>query len=161
MKYILCVLGIIAVSILVYFIIYSTGNVQSKSQQTNQTTSSIQSSPQTSTQNQWETKTDDQQPVSITVTPTELGPDSNEWKFEIAFDTHSGSLDDDPLQVVTLSDDKGDIYQPKNWEGPEPGGHHFKGILTFDQIKPLPLFIELKIKNVGGIPERSLKWNLK
>ncbi|MBI4714118.1 hypothetical protein HY771_02960 [Candidatus Uhrbacteria bacterium] len=156
MKPVLHLVGTIVVLILVYFAIDSGANVQSKSQQTNKPTEIVQNP----IQNKWETKIDDQQPVSITITPIELGSESNEWNFKIVFDTHSGSLDDDPLQAVILSDDKGEIYQPTNWEGPGPGGHHREGVLTFKAIKPMPLFVELKIKNIGGISERSLKWNL-
>jgi|SRR3989344_5719849 len=112
------------------------------------------------TQPQWETKTDEQPPVTITVTPLKLGKDIPLWKFDVAFDAHSGSLDDDPLVVATLIDDKGNIYQPIAWEGPGAGGHHREGVLVFDPINPIPSFVELKIKGVGGILERSFKWNI-
>lgn len=109
---------------------------------------------------QWETKSDEQQPVAITTTPVELSSNAPIWKFDISFDTHSGSLDDDPLTVITLSDDTGNEYQPTAWEGPGPGGHHREGILLFTAIRPMPAYVQLNIKNVGGIPERSLQWNL-
>lgn len=108
----------------------------------------------------WETKTDEQLPVTIKVTPVEFGKDVNLWKFDIAFDTHSGSLDQDVLQIATLEDDKGNVYKPTDWEGPGPGGHHLEGILVFRPISPKPASIELKIKDIGGVSERSFKWNL-
>lgn len=111
-------------------------------------------------QKQWETKSDDQPPVTVKVTPVELGADRETWKFQIVFDTHSGSLDDDLLAVASLVDDKGNMYRSTVWEGPEPGGHHREGVLVFEAINPAPSYVELKIKNVGGIPERSFKWNL-
>lgn len=110
---------------------------------------------------QWETKTDDQPPVTIKVTPVELGKDAQIWKFDIAFDTHSGSLDEDPLQIATLIDDKGSIYKPADWDGAGPGGHHREGILAFNAVNPIPQSVELKIKDVGGITERSFKWDIK
>lgn len=110
---------------------------------------------------QFETQTDDQPPVSISVTPIEFGIDVQSWKFKISFDTHSGSLDDNPLEVVSLVDDTGKIYKPSLWNGPVPGGHHIEGELVFDAINPIPKFVDLKIKNVGGISERSFRWELK
>ena len=109
---------------------------------------------------QWETKTDEQPPVTIKVTPIELGKDTRVWKFDIVLDTHSGSLDDDLTAVTTLTDDKDNTYQPISWEGPGPGGHHREGMLIFNAINPSPPYVELRIKNVGGVPERSFKWNI-
>ena len=110
---------------------------------------------------QWETKTDDQPPVTISITPIEFGKDIKTWKFNVAFTTHSGSLDDDPVKIAFLVDDKGNTYQSTMWEGSGPGGHHREGVLVFDAINPTPAYIELKIKNVGGVPERLFKWDIK
>lgn len=115
---------------------------------------------QITTQKQWETKTDERLPVLIKVTPMELGPNQNQWKFTVTFTTHSGDLNQDPAKVISLIDDQGKNYQPIAWEGPEPGGHHIEGAIVFNTINPAPKFIELKIKDVGDIPERSFKWNL-
>ncbi len=123
--------------------------------------SADESNLQTSTQQKWETKTDEQLPVTVKVTPLEFGKDTKKWKFDIAFDTHSGSLDDDPLAIATLVDDKSNVFQPNNWEGAGSGGHHREGVLVFDAINPMPLFVELKIKGVGGVSERSFRWNIK
>lgn len=109
----------------------------------------------------WETKTDTRPPISLTVTPVEFGRNANPWRFTIVFDAHSGSLDDDPLQMATLMDNRGNIYQPTAWEGPGPGGHHREGVLVFDAIRPTPTYAKLNIKNVGGIAVRTFRWNLK
>ena len=111
-------------------------------------------------QGQWETKTDDQPPVSISVTPVELGRDADLWKFDIILDTHSGSLDQDLMEVATLSDDNGNTYRPTAWEGPGPGGHHREGALVFNVVQPMSQFIEIKIRDIGGILERSFKWDI-
>ena len=58
-------------------------------------------------------------------------------------------------------DDKGNIYQPKMWEGPGPGGHHREGVLVFSPIEPAPKYVELRIKNIGGIAERLFRWDVK
>ena len=109
------------------------------------------------TPDEWETKSDEQPPVTVMVTPIEFGKNIEVWKFDIAFDTHSGSLDDDLLKVAALIDDGGNLYKPIAWEGPGPGGHHREGILSFNAINPTPKYVELKIKDVGGITERSFK----
>ncbi len=112
-------------------------------------------------QNKWETKTDEQSPVTIKVTPIEFGADAKTWRFSVVFDTHSGSLDDNPLQVAVLRDNKGNTQLPTAWEGAGPGGHHREGVLIFDAINPRPSYVELNVKDVGGIPVRSFRWNIK
>jgi len=111
-------------------------------------------------QDNWETKIDDQPPVTVTVTPLALGTASGNWKFQIGLDTHSGDLDSDMLESTFLVDDKGNEYRPVAWEGAGPGGHHREGVLVFDAVTPVPSVIELRIKDVGGVPERSLTWDL-
>lgn len=115
---------------------------------------------QTASAAQWETKTDDRPPVAVRITPAELGKNSDVWKFEIAFDTHSGSLDGDPMETITLRDGRGGVHRPVAWEGGGPGGHHREGLLLFNAIIPPPAFAELRVADTGGIPERIFKWNL-
>lgn len=117
--------------------------------------------PVNGAQGNWETKTDDRPPVTIKVTPVEFGKGVETWKFRIVLDTHSGSLDNDLLAAVSLAGDKGTVYRPVAWEGAGPGGHHREGTLIFDPIKLLPEYVALTIKDVGGIPERSFRWNTK
>lgn len=111
-------------------------------------------------QNNWETKTDDRPPVTVKVTPAELGKDAGTWKFNIVFDTHSGSLDEDPREITTLIDEEGNAYQSLAWEGAGPGGHHREGVLVFAPISPLPQSTTLKIRNLGGIAERIFTWEI-
>lgn len=108
----------------------------------------------------WESQISEEPPVLIKVTPIQLGKDDDPWKFNVEFTTHSGSLDQDPAKASLIIDDTGKEYSATAWEGVAPGGHHVSGTLTFKAIIPLPKFVELKIKDVGGIPERSFKWNL-
>ena len=98
--------------------------------------------------------------VTVEVTPLELSKEAKTWNFAVAFTTHSGNLDQDLTKVTVLTDDQGNVYQPTVWEGSPPGGHHRSGTLRFNPINPTPKFIELKVKDVGGVPERSFKWNL-
>lgn len=101
--------------------------------------------------NRLETKESDEGPVSVTVTP--IASD-----FEISLNTHSEELSEDLVAVSELVDGQGKLYKPVSWEGDIPGGHHRKGVLKFNPISPRPKSIELKIKNVGGVPERNFKW---
>lgn len=110
-------------------------------------------------QKQYETQEDDQGSVTIEATP-QISPGDRQWKFKMVLDAHSVELDQDPLQVVVLLDDQGNAFKPITWDGPGPGGHHREGILIFEAIIPVPKYIELKIMNVGSIPDRSLKWNI-
>ena len=75
-------------------------------------------------------------------------------------DTHSEELSEDLVAVSELLDDQGKAYKPTSWDGSPPGGHHRNGVLKFNPISPKPRSLELKIKNVGGVVERSFKWDL-
>ncbi|MBI4119008.1 MAG: hypothetical protein HY452_01975 [Parcubacteria group bacterium] len=157
MKYLKFILIILAIGSFIYYYFWGYNNKKQQienDRQLEQLAGEVQ-------QKQWETKIDDQPPVTIKITPIELGRDTEIWKFQVVFDTHSGSLDDDMLTAVSLADDKGNTYQPTIWNGPAPGGHHREGVLIFNAINPTPEYVELKIKNVGGIPERSFKWSIK
>jgi hypothetical protein len=143
-------IGLVAL-LLVYFGFFNSDTPQQKNGEP---------AEQSANTEQWETKTDDQSPVTVKITPMELGKGVDTWKFNVAFDTHAGRLDDEPVKVISLSDDRGNTYQPISWEGAAPGGHHREGDLVFNAIVPAPLYIELKVKNVGGIPERLFRWNL-
>jgi len=153
MKYLLYA-SIALVIALSYLGVFNGTEQQSNAeQQTEQLTDEVE-------QKQWEAKIDEQPSVTIKITPVELGENVQLWKFQVVLDTHSGSLDDDLLEIASLTDDGGSVYYPISWEGPGPGGHHREGVLVFDAVNPVPSFVELKIKKVGGVPERSFKWNI-
>jgi hypothetical protein len=112
------------------------------------------------TAQKWESKIDEQSAVTITVTPIDISPESKEWKFNVVMSTHSVELDQDMTDSSVLIDDQGKEHEPLTWEGLGPGGHHREGTLTFNVIEPLPKYVELKIKNIGGAVERSFRWSL-
>lgn len=105
-----------------------------------------------------ETKESSEGPVTVAVTPKSLEESLASWDFAITLNTHSKELSEDLVAVSELVDDQEGSYKPMSWEGAPPGGHHREGILKFNPISPKPKSLELKIKNVGGIPERSFKW---
>ena len=120
---------------------------------------SQENSSVTETQQKWESKTDDQASVTVTVTPTLLSAESREWKFDVIMDTHSVELDQDMTEVAILTDDSGKEYSPARWEGAPTGGHHREGTLFFAPITPYPQHLKLNIKDVGGI-QRLFSWTL-
>ena len=108
---------------------------------------------------QWETKTNNEASVTVSVTPLDFGDQSQEWQIHITMDTHSVELDQDMIAVSTLTDDSGNEYKPLRWDGPV-GGHHLEGVLIFDPITPLPQSLELQIIGIGEV-ERSFIWQFK
>lgn len=110
------------------------------------------------TSQKWESKIDDQANVTVTVTPTLLSEESEEWKFDVVMDTHSVELDQDMTKVAILIDEQGKEYKVVNWEGPT-GGHHREGTLVFNPITPYPQNLKLKIEDIGGV-QRLFLWTL-
>ena len=135
-----------------YFGIYDGGKQQLQSNQQIESISSVK-------EKKWETKTDEKFPVTIKVTPIELGGNAEIWKFEVVFDTHSGSLDEDPIKITVLTDDKGNSYPALLWTGPI-GGHHISGTLTFPKISQGAKSMKLIMKNLYNEPERIFIWEL-
>jgi hypothetical protein len=107
----------------------------------------------------FETRTSEQGQVTIKVTPETLS--GGQGKFRIVFDTHSVDLNQDLVEIAVLTDGQGNTYTPTRWEGSGPGGHHREGILVFELINSSTSYLELTIKNVGGVSERLFKWSLK
>jgi ATP-dependent protease ClpP protease subunit len=116
-----------------------------------------QTSEQSTTKQTWETKTEEQESVTVVVTPLDLSLNSKEWKFNIVMDTHSVELDQDMTKIAVLVDDQGKEYKPIRWEGAEAGGHHREGVLIFNRIKPVSKSVELKISGIGDVV-RSFTW---
>ncbi|MFN3565059.1 MAG: hypothetical protein ACK4V1_03620, partial [Burkholderiaceae bacterium] len=97
--------------------------------------------------------------VTVNVTPRDLAPDARRWQFEIVFDTHSVDLSRDLLKSAALIDTAGRRHAPLAWEGDPPGGHHRKGVLSFEPLKDVDE-VRLQIRDVGA-PERDFRWPLK
>jgi hypothetical protein len=88
--------------------------------------------------------------------------------FAVAMETHTVDLDGyDLRQLALLRTDQGQDIQPSAWNAPA-GGHHRNGTLSFPTtladgspvIGPNTRSIELVIRNVGGVAERSFRWTL-
>lgn len=85
--------------------------------------------------------------------------------FQIVMDTHAVDLDGYDLTTLALMRTAdGKTVQPTSWNAPQ-GGHHRTGTLIFPAtidgsavIGPDTRSIELIIRHVGGVPERTLTW---
>lgn len=96
--------------------------------------------------------------VTVKATPRSLsGP---VWEFELAFDTHSQALNDDPAKSASLHA-AGASAAPLAWQGDPPGGHHRKGVLRFKAITPKPAALELRLQRAGESSPRVFRWPLK
>lgn len=100
--------------------------------------------------------------VVFEVTPIDFNLDEP-VKFGIIIDTHSGSLDFDLTRISFLEDDKGNKYQPLEWQGDLSGGHHREGILNFPKLGNKvneDSSIKLIIEDIPGQP-RIFEWKLR
>ncbi len=88
--------------------------------------------------------------------------------FSVTLDTHSVDLDSLDLgQLAVLRTDTGVEVRPSGWDAPN-GGHHRSGTLAFPASGPdgRPLLgegtrsVELAIRDVAGVPERTFQWTL-
>jgi hypothetical protein len=98
----------------------------------------------------------------VTVAVTYVNPSSNESpRFQIALNTHSVGLDGyDFKTLALLQDGTGNTYSPTKVEN-KGGGHHRQVTLTFPKISPDAKRIEIAIKDIAGVKERTFRWNLK
>ncbi|HEX2863851.1 MAG TPA: hypothetical protein VHN99_04735 [Deinococcales bacterium] len=99
---------------------------------------------------------------SVAITATLVAVGSTSVTFDLALDTHVGSLDAVDLKgLATLRVDAGPELKPSVW-GPAAGGHHRTGRLSFE-VKPAPSgasTLTLTIKGVGGATSRVFRWTL-
>lgn len=83
--------------------------------------------------------------------------------FDVTLDTHSVDLDALDLTDAILRNDRGERLNPEPWTAPR-GGHHRQGALRFSDRAGSFLararWIELVLVGVGGIPERTFRWEV-
>jgi hypothetical protein len=85
---------------------------------------------------------------------------ADDARFQVVLDTHSVNLDTYDLKsIAVLRDDTGKIYVPTAIEN-KGGGHHREAVVTFAKLAPGTKRIELIIRDVAGIKERTFVWNL-
>ena len=148
----------LAILVLPIAILISACSPWSPTSPSSRATSGPAGSPQRSASST--TRTSDGGEVTVVVDWT--GP-TNGPVFDVTLDTHSMDLDALDLADATLRNDRGETLKPQPWAAPK-GGHHRAGALTFAGAAG-PFFagarwIELVLPGVGGIPERTLRWEL-
>jgi hypothetical protein len=107
----------------------------------------------------FQTQTNDESAVRVDVKPVQLVP-GKPAIFQISLNTHSVSLTYDMVQVSSLQDGQGKVYQAKDWKGSSPGGHHRRGVLEFPELQGNPQTIKLIIRGVADVPTRVFEWKL-
>ena len=108
----------------------------------------------------FETQSNNEQAVTVEVTPLDLAEGDNTLVFEVAFNTHFVELDFDPATLTVLRDAQGREYPAVAWEGDPAGGHHRSGTLQFELPNPPTGSVEVIIREVAGAPERVFQWDL-
>src|SRR5262249_19740168 len=96
----------------------------------------------------------------VTVKVTYLNPQGTEdARFEISLDTHSVDLDSYNLKALSsLRDSTGKTYQPTKVEN-KGSGHHRQFVLVFPKPASGSSRLELVIKDIAGVKERSFVWD--
>jgi hypothetical protein len=97
----------------------------------------------------------------VTAKVAYLNPKSgDEPRFQVVLDTHSVNLGGYDLKTITvLRDDAGRAYLANGAEN-KGSGHHIESVLTFPKPGPEAKRLELVIKDVAGVKERTFRWNL-
>jgi hypothetical protein len=97
----------------------------------------------------------------VTVNVTYPHPqNTEETRFEVVLDTHAVNLDGYDLETLSLlRDDSGKTYQPVRVEN-KGSGHYREITVVFPSVSPPAKRLELVIKDIAGIKERSFLWDL-
>lgn len=98
----------------------------------------------------------------VTVKVTDLDPKaSNDLRFQVVLDTHSVNLDGYDLKTITvLRDDTGKSYLPTEVEN-KGSGHHREATVSFSKVSPETTQLEIILKDVAGVKERTFRWDLR
>lgn len=94
--------------------------------------------------------------VDIEVTPR-LWQGNRQPAFEIALNTHSVELEYNLTEIIKLTDNLGNTYEPLEWNGGS-GGHHLRGEMTFERVRGDPSSLTLTISGIDGQTE-SFTWD--
>ena len=108
---------------------------------------------------QFDTQVSREAGIMVEVTPHAREAGTDTWEFEVAFNTHSGSLDGNPADASVLLDGQGNEYPAVEWDGSASGGHHLRGVLRFRVQGSPTMPIELRIGGVGSMTTRTFQWN--
>src|SRR5713226_3966193 len=95
----------------------------------------------------------------VTVKVTYVNPQATgDIRFQVALDTHSVNLDGYDLKSLSsLRDDASQTHQPTEMEN-KGSGHHREVTLIFPRLSPGAKQIEIVIKDIAGVKERTFRW---
>ena len=97
----------------------------------------------------------------VTVKVTYLAQTEHEAKFSVVLDTHSVNLDLYELKALSvMRDDTGLAMQATGAES-KGSGHHREIVLTFPRPSLDRKWLELVIKDIAGVKERTFRWDRK
>ncbi len=97
----------------------------------------------------------------VTVKVTYLAQTEHESKFSVVLDTHSVNLDGYDLKTLSLiRDDTGLTMAPTGAES-KGSGHHREIVLTFPRPTLERKWLELVLKDIGGVKELTFRWDRK
>ena len=95
----------------------------------------------------------------VTVKVTYLAQTEHESKFSVVLDTHSVNLDVYDFTALSLMrDDTGLAMQPTGAES-KGSGHHREVVLIFPRPSLNRKWLELVIKDIAGVKERTFRWD--
>jgi hypothetical protein len=95
--------------------------------------------------------------VEVEVTPASIVSGKG-IVFELSLDTHSVELNYDYTQIAVLTDDRGNSYQPTQWNGGS-SGHHLQGELIFEPLSENPNQLTLTLEGIDNKSE-AFTWQL-
>lgn len=97
----------------------------------------------------------------VTVAATLLTDRTDATAIRLALNTHSVSLDGYKFDTIaSLRDDQGRTYALEAVESPSGGGHHREAVLRFARADAGAKAVELVVKGVAGVEERSFRWSV-
>ncbi|HSB71770.1 MAG TPA: hypothetical protein VLT62_20770 [Candidatus Methylomirabilis sp.] len=96
----------------------------------------------------------------VTVAATLLKDQGEGTAVKLALNTHSVNLDGYKLDALaTLSDETGKAYPVTAVEQASGSGHHRQAVLRFGKVDAGAKTIELIVKDVAGVKERTFRWS--
>ena len=95
--------------------------------------------------------------VEVEIIPISIDP-AKEVVFALSLNTHSVELNYDYTQIATLTDDRGNSYQPTEWTGGS-SGHHLEGKLLFPSFPENPKQLTLTFDGIDNKSE-AFTWQL-
>jgi hypothetical protein len=97
----------------------------------------------------------------VTVAATLLKDRTDSTAIRLVLDTHSASLDGYQFDTIAiLRDDQGKTYALEAVESASGSGHHRQAVLRFARAEADAKAVELIVKDVAGVKERTFRWSM-